>query len=759
MTDGQQRALRELAELEAANPGWLKIGLVEELKGIVLALITIRIGPIQTVPDGLKLREREEFLLIIPADFPFAYPGLKVTHNRFAGFPHVVWSKTICLYQSSIEWNPSDGLFGFFDRLVLWLGRAAINDMDPVEGPLEPPHHDTNFSERPFVIRCNAPVAAGSSWLGLAQVHNFANRIELVGWSESVTELPQGHAFTLAVILPKPMPMEFPQKGAEFFSELLKQGFDRDRIIRNLALAALFTDEGEPVHLVLGLPMRRAADGSSKLHIAIWTTDTTRAKSFRNVLAAETDTEQLRTLRREISDLLYDILAQSSISWCQVLEDRSEIIVRRDFQTPAAWFRGKKILILGCGALGSWIAEMTARAGAIGIHLVDNSIVKPGLLVRQNYSLKDIGSNKAIALSNRLEAISPNIRIEAFKADALDFIRANRAHFESCDIAIDCTASFVFQMKLERDWRGFARRAPLMISLIIDAMAQRSLVVSVPPRSLTGPWGAYIQLKQQLCFHAGSEEIIDAFYSDRAARNLFQPEPGCSDPTFSGSAVDVLSVAASSLNTVLAVTGKAKTPFGAALSRTADSAACIQMVPLSTLKEVKVGHYRVRFAVKVFSEARGWVQQNNRLRTPNHETGGLLWGLWDNAIGVIWVFDASGPPPDSHHDPGHFICGVVGTAEEHKRRFEHSRGTNGFIGFWHTHPGMLPRESIVDIVGMSELVAAFGQNQKRALMVIFGREGRRSAAGVYVYERHSVSDAGEVISTPRKQIALRTPVV
>ncbi len=620
MTGGQQRALRELAQLEIANPGWLKIGRTEELNGLVLALITVRIGPIQTIPDGLKLREREEFVLIISKDFPFVYPGLKVTHNRFAGFPHVVWSNTICLYQSIIEWNPSDGLFGFFDRLVLWLGRAAINDMDPVEGPLEPPHHITNFSERPFVIRCNAPVAAGESWLGLAEVHNFRNRIELIGWSESVTELAPGHAFTLAVILPKVLPMEFPQKGADFFSELLKQGFDRNRIIRNLALAALFTDGDEPVHLVLGLPMRRAPDGSSKLHIAIWTTEATRAKSLRNALGAETDTEELRTIRQEISNLLYDILADSSVTWSQVLEDRSEIVVRRDIETPAAWFRGKNILILGCGALGSWIAEMAARAGATGIQLVDNSIVKPGLLVRQNYRLEDIGSNKATVLANRLQTVSSSVRVKAFTGDALEFIKANFADFGSCDIAVDCTASFILQMKLERDWRGFGRRAPLMISLIIDAKAQRSLAVSVPRHSLTGPWDAYIQLKQQLCLYPGSNEMIEAFYSDRAARDLFQPEPGCSDPTFSGSAADVLSLASSSLNTVLTATAKAKTPIGAALSMAADGKACIQMAPLCTLKEVKVGHYRVRFAAKVFPEARGWVQQNNRLRTPRHET-------------------------------------------------------------------------------------------------------------------------------------------
>lgn len=757
MTEGQKRALRELAQLEAAKPGWIKLEATKEVNGRVVTLVTIRIGSIQTAPDGLKLREREEFFVIIPADFPFAYPGLTVPHKRFAGFPHVVWTNTICLYQSYIEWNPADGLFGFFDRLALWLGRAALNDMDPVEGPLEPPHHITSFSERPFVIRANAPVPAGEPWLGLAKVQAFPNRMELVGWVESPTNADIGSSLTLAVILPKPLPMEFPKKGSDFFAELEKQGFDAARVIRTLALAALFTEEGQPIHLIVGLPMRRARDGSMKLHIAVWTTESQLARSFRNTVGSDADSDQIQNLRNEIRDTLYELLAESSITWCQVFEDRAEIVVRRDSRTPAAWFRGKKVLVLGCGALGSWIAEIAARAGASSIHLVDNSIVKPGLLVRQNYRLKDIGSNKADALANRLATIS-SACIKAHKRDALEFIKEDSAEFRSVDLVIDCTASFIFQMKLERDWRHFGRRTPLFLSTVIDARAQQALIVSVPPRALTGPWDAYLQLKQRLA-SVGSKEILDAFYSDRATRELFQPEPGCSDPTFLGSAADVVSLAAAALNSILAPAQEAKAPIGGTISMNIDAAAGIQILPLRMLKEVKLQNYRVRLSSKVFSEARGWVRQNNRLRTADHETGGLLWGLWDDAIGVVWVFDASGPPPDSRHDPAHFICGVAGTQDEHKRRFNSSRGTTGFIGFWHTHPGMLPKESIVDILGMSDLVTAFGKNQKRALMVIFGREGNRSAAGVYIYERYTLTEATEVITTGRKQIALKEQVI
>src|SRR5438093_1733447 len=155
MTAGQTRAVRELESLQAANRDAFELATGPELVGKSLdATVRLRLGHMETREGGLDLREREEFTIQVPEEFPFVYPSLIVNHDRFAGFPHVVWSKGICLYQSKIEWNPADGLYGFFDRLRLWLGKAAINDMDPVEGPLEPPHHVTDFSQVPFLIRC-----------------------------------------------------------------------------------------------------------------------------------------------------------------------------------------------------------------------------------------------------------------------------------------------------------------------------------------------------------------------------------------------------------------------------------------------------------------------------------------------------------------------------------------------------------------------------------------------------------------------------
>jgi hypothetical protein len=183
------------------------------------------------------------------------------------------------------------------------------------------------------------------------------------------------------------------------------------------------------------------------------------------------------------------------------------------------------------------------------------------------------------------------------------------------------------------------------------------------------------------------------------------------------------------------------------------------VIHLPSLDEIIVGQYRIQLDRALLDKARNWVKYNNRIRSPRHETGGLLWGLWDEAINVIWIFDLSGPPVDSAHDPGHFICGIEGTTDEHNHRLSDSRGTGGFIGFWHTHPDMPSGQSRQDIGGMARLVARIGQNQRRALMLIFGRTGEQPTAALYAYESLSVTQATEFISAGLAQFPLDARVV
>ena len=763
MTSGQERAVLELRRLASADDGGFELGneptVIES--GLLIATVGLRIGPIRHEAGGLSLREREDFVLVIPEGFPFDQPRLRVTHTRFAGFPHVTWGKSICLYQSNLEWNPADGLYGFFDRLGMWLAKAAANDMDPIEGPLEPPHHDTNFSYAPFVIRADAPCAAGESWMGLALLEKRLNRTEVVGWDDLSGDWPIGRTPAFAVILPGTLPMEFPANGADLFRELASAGMDRESMIKNLALAALLAPEGEPLFLVVGLPMRRAKNGSQKIHLAVWAMIPEAASALRKTLPETTDCAKIANIRKKLADSLMTIFEGSGVKWCRVLEDRPEIVVRRDNGTPLAWIAGKNVLLLGCGALGSWAAEILVRSGPRVIHLVDNGIVKPGLLARQNYTLEDIGANKAEALSIRLRAIAYGVDAVPHAEEAHSFIVADVARLREYDVVLDCTASAIFQMKLERDWRIVGGQSPPMVSMIIDGEARHCLTVVLPKNSAGGIWDAYLSTKRRLSIDRIHPQLADAFYSARAKEPMFQPEPGCSDPTFMGSTADVASFAAEALNASLARLELEDKGIGLAWSApgTDRGERDLSLVELPTFHDTQVGSYRVRIAESVFVQARSWARKNSRERSPGHETGGLLWGVWDDAVRCIWIFDASGPPPDSVHNPGHFLCGVEGTAEEHRKRVRRSNGTCGFVGHWHTHPDMPSGQSGTDIASMATLVSSVSGNQRRSAMLIFGRTAGRPTAGIYIYESRGMTKCSDIVTAGSSQFELLIAVV
>lgn len=756
MTEGQKRAIRELGRLALSEDSVFQlIEQPKEEKGLLWAVVRIHLGPMEVTEDGLDLRAVEEFLLIVHPDFPFRIPTLRVVHDRFQGFPHVIWKHTICLYQGTSEWNPTNGLYGFFDRLGIWLGRAARNDMDPFDGPLEPPHHDTDFTQSPFVIRCNAPVVSGKHWFGLAELDKHPNRIELTGWNDLSSDKPISVA-ALAIILPQPMPMEFPTSGGDFLAALEKQGQDRNTVIKNLALAALLGETEDPIHLVLGFPMRRAADGSTKIHIAVWTADASLRNGLRLVLPKESDTAAILNIRQEVVDFCADLIAAAPIKWCKIMEDRDEIVQRRERESPLALLAGKDVLILGCGALGSWAAEFIARTRPRSLHLVDDARVAPGILSRQNYRLEDIGTSKASALKARLDQVASGIEIVPFGAEAHAFATEDLERFSKYSLVIDCTASSILQMKLERDWELFQQRNPPIIAIGIDGKAQRCLAVILPASSRTGIWSTYMQLKNKVCVAASYPGIVEAFYSERAAKDLFQPEPGCSDPTFVGSTADVAALVAQGLNLGVSAVVQAGTKHGFSfgLQQFGTPAPEHLFVDIPELEHHLVSGYRVRISRQAYREMAAAIKQNGQLRSVAHETGGLLWGMWDDSIGVVWVNDASGPPPDSVHTPSQFQCGTEGTLAESKQRYDQSGGTSNFLGYWHTHPGMLPAQSGTDIGGMSTLVSALGLNQQRALMLIQGRTGGKNACGLYVYESMEASQSLDLISVGMTQYEL-----
>lgn len=105
--------------------------------------------------------------------------------------------------------------------------------------------------------------------------------------------------------------------------------------------------------------------------------------------------------------------------------------------------RAARVLVLGCGALGSACAELLGRAGVGALRLVDRDVVERSNLQRQALFDEDDareGRPKAVAAARRLAAIDPTLRLEPLVTEARASTIAGLV--AGCDLAIDGTDNF-----------------------------------------------------------------------------------------------------------------------------------------------------------------------------------------------------------------------------------------------------------------------------------------------------------------------------
>lgn len=102
-----------------------------------------------------------------------------------------------------------------------------------------------------------------------------------------------------------------------------------------------------------------------------------------------------------------------------------------------------RVLIVGCGALGSAHAESLARAGVGHLRIADRDFVEPSNLQRQTMFTESDAEQrlpKAIAAANHLRQINSEIEIEPHILD-INYSNVERL-LEGCDIVIDGTDNF-----------------------------------------------------------------------------------------------------------------------------------------------------------------------------------------------------------------------------------------------------------------------------------------------------------------------------
>ncbi|MGV1009805.1 MAG: ThiF family adenylyltransferase [Dermatophilaceae bacterium] len=485
-------------------------------------------------PGGLELGDDEEFIVRIRTSL-FLPPSAEVDHTRFLGFPHVLQGQRLCIYlDPSREWRPSEGIAGFLNRLWAWLTDAAGGVFDPstamyhaVGGVL---HHADGTPT--IVVREPGP----SKQHQIARlVPRSPHRYDLTYSADRdghrtpvyvlASDLPFGAASTFALFLKllddpyldraKGRSPRIPPQSPAFLTSLLASALRNPHDMEQYFVFAVPHPAGGPHHLLGG-------------RLPAVTANALRRLAKEHGTAVNIDPARIN--------------ADIPIEWCKMSDERQEVTTRRDDNRPVNGFLGKTVHLLGCGGLGSWIAEFVARAGAASITVCDPGTITGGLLVRQNYTEADIGQTKADALAERLRAIRDDLTVNVAEGN----VPGDPGSLLAADLILDATVSHGISMYL--DTLAGTERKSLIAQVATDAGTGTIGIANICTPGATSTPSELDEQAGRSVLLDGGLELYHSLWQEAADGDELIPTRGCSVPTFHGSAADLAAVAATLVN-------------------------------------------------------------------------------------------------------------------------------------------------------------------------------------------------------------------
>lgn len=115
-----------------------------------------------------------------------------------------------------------------------------------------------------------------------------------------------------------------------------------------------------------------------------------------------------------------------------------ETIFRRVSGYEVETLLNKTCLLLGCGSIGSRVAELLIKSGLGTLFLVDNDELRAGNVCRHTLGLDYVGQNKAEGLKHFLHKRNPEAKIAAWNADIISAPAALPELIRQSDIVISC---------------------------------------------------------------------------------------------------------------------------------------------------------------------------------------------------------------------------------------------------------------------------------------------------------------------------------
>lgn len=430
-------------------------------------------------PDG----EVRRVDLLLGASFPSGYPRTAlVDRPPYLEWPHVERDGVLCLLPIGAEVDPEDpagvaaNLLGRSARLLGELLEGGIVERDFREEFLTYWFYgsDADAPRVRSLVRPGGPSRPLRVWRDRDGSMVVAEDGEqLCRWLDAWLGLQPGrkahhHEPAALMWLREPLlPSAYPVTGADVLS--LAHSADRAASDALQAMAAGTTSDGV---VLIGAEGR----GGPGLVATVTNVADRRRGTRSRVEHPMTRGFRHRPLPAEVAaDRMF-----SAVPIVRANVDRADApwIHGRGNDARVSDLLSRRLVVIGCGSLGSGVAARLARAGAGRIDLVDPERLTWSNVGRHELGADDVGSFKAEALAARIGRALPHLDVHAHVSTAHRFMIDQDRILADADLVVSATGSWDAESALNwRHVRG-GRRVPMLYGWLEDqALAAHALTV------------------------------------------------------------------------------------------------------------------------------------------------------------------------------------------------------------------------------------------------------------------------------------------
>jgi len=395
------------------------------------------------------------------------------------------------------------------------------------------------------------------------------------------------------------------------------------------------------------------------------------------------------------------------------IELREEVDISRARQLSGVpdEYSNIECTLMGVGALGSAIAELTSKSGWGVWTYVDPDIVKAHNIVRHITKNWHIGLFKTDAVK---DVVAANYHVEYYSPSTINDSAINftnekvMAALTVSSLNIDATTTLEVPREISqldaisRSVSAFVAPSGRDTVLIVEDEKRNIRLDALEPQYyraiLNSDWGS-----QHLTGHKGSLWV----------------GAGCRDVSAIIS-FEEIQLAAAILSKQIRVLQNYPTAAIKVWTRNgSDSSVVFQEIAVSPSRKTSSGGWVV--VLDKFIE-----QQLNAMRLEQlpRETGGIIIGFIDQKLKAIYVVDVLPAPYDSEADYSGFTRGVAGLNDALNEISDRTANIVGYIGEWHSHPEFASANpSSLDWRLIEKLSGVMTIDDQPVLMLIVGING------------------------------------